>query len=69
MESCGRLYCLGRGTYTPFLLVKTLGYEAIAEGVEEVQQYEYLQSIGCDVIQGFYFAKPKTVEEIEKLLV
>ena len=50
-------------------MVKTLGYEAIAEGVEEVQQYEYLQSIGCDVIQGFYFAKPKTVEEIEKLLV
>lgn len=50
-------------------MVKTLGYEAVAEGVEELQQYEYLQSIGCDVIQGFYFAKPKTVEEIEKLLV
>lgn len=49
-------------------MVKTLGFEAVAEGVEEFKQYEYLQSIGCDVIQGFYFAKPQTVEEIEKLL-
>ena len=49
-------------------MVKTLGYEAVAEGVEQEPQYEYLHSIGCDVIQGFYFAKPKTVEEIEKLL-
>ena len=50
-------------------MVKTLGFEAVAEGVEQQQQYEYLHSIGCDVIQGFYFAKPKTAEEIEKLLV
>lgn len=50
-------------------MVKMLGYEAVAEGVEELQQYEYLHSIGCDVIQGFYFAKPKTALEIEKLLV
>ncbi|MBR4086157.1 MAG: GGDEF domain-containing protein [Lachnospiraceae bacterium] len=49
-------------------MVKTLGFEAVAEGVEEFKQYEYLQSIGCDVIQGFYFAKPQNVEEIEKLL-
>ena len=46
-------------------MVKTLGYEAVAEGVEELQQYEYLQSIGCDVIQGFYFAKPMPVEDFE----
>ena len=49
-------------------MVKTLGFEAVAEGVEHEIQYEYLNGIGCDVIQGFYFAKPKTVEEIEKLL-
>lgn len=50
-------------------MVKTLGYEAVAEGVEHEKQYNYLQSIGCDVIQGFYFSKPKTVKEIEELLV
>ncbi len=49
-------------------MVKNLGFEAVAEGVEHEMQYEYLNRIGCDVIQGFYFAKPKTVEEIEKLL-
>ncbi len=49
-------------------MVRNLGFEAVAEGVEHEIQYEYLNGIGCDVIQGFYFAKPKTVEEIEKLL-
>lgn len=49
-------------------MVKTLGFEAVAEGVEHELQYKYLNKIGCDVIQGFYFARPKTVEEIEKLL-
>ncbi len=49
-------------------MVKTLGYEAIAEGVEEEQQYDYLHTIGCDVIQGFYLGKPQSVQDIEKLL-
>lgn len=49
-------------------MVKTLGYEAIAEGVEEKQQYDYLHTIGCDVIQGFYLGKPQSVKEIDKLL-
>lgn len=49
-------------------MVKTLGYEAIAEGVEEKQQYEYLHTIGCDAIQGYYLGKPQSVKDIEKLL-
>lgn len=49
-------------------MIKTLGFETVAEGVEQEQQYEYLNSIGCDIIQGFYFAKPENVEGIEKLL-
>lgn len=49
-------------------MVNNLGFEAVAEGVEHEMQYEYLNRIGCDVIQGFYFAKPKTAKEIEKLL-
>ncbi len=50
-------------------MVKTLGYEAIAEGVEEKQQYDYLHTIGCDVIQGYYLGKPQSVKDIEKLLI
>ncbi len=49
-------------------MVKTLGFEAVAEGVEEEQQYEYLHAIGCDIIQGYYLGKPQSVEEIERLL-
>lgn len=49
-------------------MVKSLGFESIAEGVEEEQQYEYLHSIGCDVIQGYLFGKPQSPQEFEMLL-
>lgn len=49
-------------------MVKTLGFEAIAEGVEEEQQYNYLQEIGCDVVQGYLLGRPQTAESIDQLL-
>lgn len=49
-------------------MVKALGFESIAEGVEEQKQYEYLHSIGCDVIQGYLFGRPLSVEAVEKVL-
>lgn len=45
-----------------------MGFESIAEGVESEQQYNYLNNIGCDVIQGFYMGKPLPAIEIEKIL-
>lgn len=39
-------------------MVKSLGFESIAEGVEEEQQYKYLRAVGCDIIQGYLFGKP-----------
>jgi diguanylate cyclase (GGDEF)-like protein len=50
-------------------MVKKLGFETIAEGVEVQEQYDYLYKIGCDNIQGFYLGKPMPAEEIEKLLI
>ena len=44
----------------------TLGLEIVAEGVETESQAHILESMDCDVIQGFYFAKPLPVEEFEK---
>ena len=49
-------------------MVKQLGYETIAEGVEEKEQYEYLKAIGCDIIQGYYLGKPMSSEGIKELL-
>jgi EAL domain-containing protein (putative c-di-GMP-specific phosphodiesterase class I) len=49
-------------------MVKTLGFESVAEGVEEESQYNYLKLIGCSIIQGFLFGKPQPVEGIDKLL-
>ena len=49
-------------------MVKKLGYETIAEGVETEEQYRYLNEISCDNIQGFYLGKPMPSEQIENLL-
>ena len=49
-------------------MVKKLGFETIAEGVETQEQFDYLTAIDCDNIQGYYLGKPMPPEEIEKLL-
>ena len=49
-------------------MVKALGFESIAEGVEEEKQYNYLHSIGCDVIQGYLFSKPLPPDELEGII-
>ncbi len=49
-------------------MVHKLGYESIAEGIESYDQVEYLQEIGCDVIQGYLLGKPLDSCEIEELI-
>ena len=49
-------------------MVKKLGFETIAEGVETQEQYDYLSAIDCDNIQGYYLGKPMPPENIEKLI-
>lgn len=39
-------------------LAKNLKMKTVAEGVDEKEQVEFLASQGCDLIQGYYFAKP-----------
>ena len=40
----------------------------LAEGVETKEQIELLQSIGCDQVQGYYYAKPMPEEDFYALL-
>ena len=39
-------------------LAKNLNLRTIAEGVEERVHFDFLQSLACDEIQGYWFAKP-----------
>jgi EAL domain-containing protein (putative c-di-GMP-specific phosphodiesterase class I) len=47
---------------------KTLGLGLIAEGVENAEQAERLQSLGCRFAQGFYFSRPVAADEIKRML-
>ena len=48
-------------------MVEDLGMSMIAEGVETLEQAEFLNDRGCSEMQGYYFFKPMPVEEFEKL--
>ena len=45
-----------------------IGAKVIAEGVETAEQLAFLQSAGCDMIQGYYFYKPISEEEFSSIL-
>jgi diguanylate cyclase (GGDEF)-like protein len=43
-------------------LAHSLNMKVVAEGVETIQQLDFLQQEQCDFIQGYYFGKPETAE-------
>lgn len=47
-------------------LARELNMKTIAEGVETVEQLEFLKNVGCDIYQGYYFSKPISVEDFEE---
>ena len=56
-------------TQTVIDMAGKLGYETVAEGVETEEQFELLKSLGCDIIQGYYFSKPVPDTGIEEILL
>lgn len=51
------------------VLAKDLNMKIVAEGIETKEQVEFLEKQGCDLIQGFYYARPMPVDQFGKLIL
>lgn len=49
-------------------MAKWLNIPMLAEGVETKEQFDFLSSVGCAYIQGFYFSRPVCEEEFSRLI-
>ncbi len=49
-------------------MAQRLGHRVIAEGVETLAQLDYLESLGCQEIQGYYFSAPVPADKLEAML-
>jgi diguanylate cyclase (GGDEF)-like protein/PAS domain S-box-containing protein len=54
--------------HTIINMAHNLGLDVIAEGVETVEQLEFLRKNGCEAFQGFLFGKPVSQEEFNQIL-
>lgn len=50
-------------------LANAIGVETLAEGVEQKEQVDNLLSLGCEIIQGYYFDKPLSREIFERRII
>jgi EAL domain-containing protein (putative c-di-GMP-specific phosphodiesterase class I) len=49
-------------------LAHLLNLHVVAEGVETIEQQQFLAHHGCDLIQGFLFSRPVSAEQITQML-
>ncbi|MFA0543216.1 EAL domain-containing protein [Vibrio sp. 10N.222.52.B7] len=50
---------------TMIMMGKSLGYRVVAEGVETADHNQRLNGLGIDLLQGYYFSKPRPLSELE----
>jgi EAL domain-containing protein (putative c-di-GMP-specific phosphodiesterase class I) len=50
-------------------LAHALGMRIVAEGAESIDQVEHLKRIGCDLAQGYWFARPCPADDVERLFL
>ena len=51
-----------------FLISKKLNLKTVAEGVEKSEQVAYLKKENCDLIQGYFYAKPLDFDAFKKYI-
>jgi EAL domain-containing protein (putative c-di-GMP-specific phosphodiesterase class I) len=49
-------------------LGKSLDIPVLAEGVETLEQLEFLHSVDCEEVQGYYFGRPASAHQIRKFV-
>ena len=47
-------------------LANSLSLSCVAEGIEDLEQLEYIRELGCDYIQGYYFSRPLAIDQIKE---
>ncbi len=50
-------------------MTKKLNIHTVAEGVEDREHIDLLRELGCETVQGYYYAKPMPSEEFSEMLV
>lgn len=50
-------------------MLKELGVETVMEGVETAEQVEILRTLGCDMVQGYYYGRPEPMEKFYELFM
>ena len=53
---------------TIVMLAQILGMDVVAEGVETKEQLALLRKLGCEHGQGYYFSRPSTAVDAEKII-
>jgi len=53
---------------TTINMCHNLGYKVVAEGIEDLQTLSKLESLRCDIGQGYYFSKPLSYSDLENWL-
>lgn len=49
-------------------MAKKLKLEVVCEGVETKEQVDFLKSVGCDMVQGYYYSKPISQSAFNEML-
>ncbi|MDO4806178.1 MAG: GGDEF domain-containing phosphodiesterase [Coriobacteriales bacterium] len=57
-----------RIVWSAIQIAQLLGLKTVAEGVETSEEVQRLKEMGCDFIQGFYYARPLQRDEFERYL-
>ena len=50
-------------------MARMMGIKVIVEGVESMEQVDFLIRMGCEYAQGYFYYKPVTMDEFEELLI